>query len=73
MARTRFDDVKEGDTLIADEHFECLSAGAHVVRSGTAGLYVSCLRGHHDLDGQIDQDGYLVGLQKPDASKAEDV
>lgn len=54
------EDVHEGMVLIADDGFRCLHNGQHceVKRSG-GGLYVECTHGHHYLDGQIEDGGYI--------------
>jgi len=59
----KLEDVKEGDTLIADEGFHCLAAGPHVVLAETE-LYVQCAEGKHFLSGQLKCFGELVGFTK---------
>lgn len=65
---TKISEVKKGDTLIADNRFDCLSAGERIVKERDGGLFVVCSMGCHWLDGQVDDwkdgDGKLVGLVK---------
>lgn len=57
-------DVKAGDVLIADGGFTCLNDGDHctVMKDDKDELFVCCAAGKHYLDGQLDDDGRLVGL-----------
>lgn len=63
-------DVKVGDMLECDPGFTCMACGAKrcVKREGTRGgfstLYIDCRDGKHFLEGQIGEDGELVGLYK---------
>jgi hypothetical protein len=60
--------IKPGDTLIADDGFDCLDTGQSVVvQDDGDGLFVPCRCGRHGLDGQLDFDGNgnLVGLYTP--------
>lgn len=62
------DTVKEGDRLICDGGFTCLHEhSTSVVKAdhtkiGIEALYIECADGQHFLDGQIGDDGELVGL-----------
>lgn len=50
------DEVKVGDTLIADGVFTCLKDGERLrVKIDKTGLHVRCNKGKHYLDGQIDE------------------
>lgn len=61
----KLDEVKEGDTIIADGGFTCMKAGPRKVLSDEHGLFVECAEGKHYLDGQEDEEGAdLVGLTK---------
>lgn len=57
------DAVSPGTVLIADGGFTCMRPGAKIVRRGPHGLYVRCGCGRHYLDGQLDDDGRLIGLR----------
>lgn len=57
------ENVRAGDSLIADGGFQCLALGeVALVKSDEHGLYVNCGDGHHYLDGQADEHGRLIGL-----------
>jgi hypothetical protein len=63
----KLSETKEGDTLIADDTFPCLTAGPHVVRSSEDGPWVECNDGVHLLDGACGADGdYLIGFTRQD-------
>ena len=58
-------DAKEGDSLVADGGFTCMSDGqvAKVYRTDEGRLAIPCSDGAHLLDGQIDdRSGALIGL-----------
>lgn len=62
-------DVKTGDWLQADGGFTCMREGTvhrvvNVQFGNKTGLALVCHDGHHFLDGQEDNQGYLVGLTK---------
>ncbi len=65
----RIDDVKEGDTVVADRGFSCLISGkkyiVHNDETAPRGLHVRCSEGKHFLVGQIDKsETHYVGLYK---------
>lgn len=60
----KLNDLKAGDTIIADGGFTCMKAGEKIVEADDAGLYVKCRSGHHYLDGQEAEDGELIGLSR---------
>lgn len=61
--RAKLEDVRAGDKLMADSGFTCVDHGAVLkVERDDEGLFVTCRDGKHHLDGQLDEDGYLVGL-----------
>jgi|GEM_PF-2345753 len=60
--KLRLEDVFEGDRIILDEGFTCTSSGEAVVKSDDDGLYFNCGDGKHYLDGQVGDDGYLIGI-----------
>jgi len=60
---TKLSEVKEGDILIADDGFDCLSEGEYTVKNGLRGLCIICDYGNHYLDGQS-ENGELIGLKK---------
>ena len=62
----KLNDVRAGDTLVADGGFTCLREGdRRVVKAAPNGrLFIECDASRHDLVGQLDHDGALVGLSK---------
>jgi len=70
----RINEVKAGDTLVADGGFDCLRPGQLcLVKTDPASdtLYVECSHGQHALEGQLggpfggfDQDTHYVGFYK---------
>lgn len=65
----REDDVKAGDTLIADGGFTCIKEGARlVVKADDRGkLFVPCRGGGHHLDGQLDEGDVYIGFTKAES------
>ena len=60
MCFAKVSEVKEGDSLIADNGFTCIHGEAVVqVFKDRDGLFVVCDEGKHYLDGQIKEDYYL--------------
>jgi hypothetical protein len=57
-----FEQVKEGQTIVADGGFTCMEAGPKLVEAGDHGLFVRCQCGQHYLDGQIDDGDEVVGF-----------
>lgn len=55
-------DLKVGDMIEIDAGFTCAPAGIHEVRAISDGLYFKCDETYHLLEGQLDPDGYLVGI-----------
>lgn len=69
----KLDEVKAGDTIIADGGFPCMR-GAKVVEADDKGLFVPCDEGKHYLDGQEDAPGAeLVGLSRPASGSTESI
>ena len=65
MKPIRLSDLKPGDHIRGFEGFGCIPDKAvRTVQMNAAGLYVKCRNGNHYLDGQEDNDGILVGLEK---------
>jgi hypothetical protein len=67
-------EVKPGDRLICDGGFTCVPAGKRVkVMEAPNGLYFKCKEGRHYLDGQLGDNGELIGLvlYKPHTKKRE--
>ncbi len=58
-------DVQPGMKLKADAGFTCIADGAVLtIESNEDGeLFVPCSSGRHYLDGQVDSNGKLVGLE----------
>jgi hypothetical protein len=69
MKMLRLEDLKAGDVVVADAGFTCIRPGAHTVRDCDGVLYVECDDGKHCLDGQRNEDGFLVGLSMEGGSK----
>lgn len=65
MEYLKFEDVKEGDTVIIDEGFNCMKAGKkRVYADEEEDLYIECDYGNHYLVGQEDEKGFLIGITK---------
>lgn len=65
----KYENLKVGDVLQADDGFTCLEEGAKVVVAYSReddGFYVPCSCGRHYLMGQVDdtRSGEVVGLTK---------
>jgi hypothetical protein len=60
----RMDELSPEDTVEVDGDFDCMHPGERkVIRANAAGdLFVICDRGRHMLDGQLNDDGELVGV-----------
>jgi hypothetical protein len=72
------DSIKVGDVLECDDGFTCIRPGDHKIVKAFEGelkhhdpeyakdpfarLYIECSDGTHSLDGQVGEDGELVGL-----------
>jgi len=63
---TKLIDVQPGDALIADAGFTCVKPGRVSVKKSDNGLYFDCSEGRHYLDGQVNDEGSLVGLRRID-------
>ncbi len=62
-------DLEDGDLVVADDGFTCISRGVHTVHDdpatpGSCSLYITCADGKHFLDGQLEDDGSLSGLSR---------
>ncbi|WP_238368252.1 hypothetical protein [Mesobacterium pallidum] len=58
-----FGQVAAGDILVADSGFGCMVAGEKLVQADAqGGLFVQCGDGRHYLDGQVGEDGCLIGF-----------
>ncbi len=58
-------DLHSGDSIKGFNGFGCIPDDANrVVYSCDDGLYVKCRAGQHLLDGQVGDDGHLVGLSR---------
>lgn len=65
----KIQDLWEGDCLmVMDDAFTCMTEGSTKIVTFSAtdayNLCVFCSEGRHDLCGQVDDDGFLVGLEK---------
>lgn len=68
------DDVKEGDTLIADGGFTCIGHGTELAvlfdeDTARGGLFVECADGKHFLAGQLDEGHVYIGFTLVEPSK----
>lgn len=55
--------VKPFDLLELDDGFDCMNGTVSVLADEETGeLYVPCERGKHLLEGQENEDGYLIGM-----------
>lgn len=60
------DALKAGDLVYADAGFTCMEPGKKRIEEDSEGLYIVCDEGKHYLDGQLLDDGSLVGLRTKD-------
>lgn len=62
--RVKYSSLREGMLLRFDDAFCCGIANTEQVvkKDGVGAYYVPCEAGHHFLDGQMDDDGFLVGI-----------
>lgn len=59
----KYGDLVAGKTVEVDAGFTCMGSGKHIVQQNSAGeFYLRCAKGDHMLDGQIDEDGELIGI-----------
>lgn len=58
------DQAKAGIEIEVDGDFTCIDKGTRRILTESSGhLHFSCKEGHHDIDGQLSDDGnYYVGL-----------
>lgn len=62
MKHLKLNELKVGDKVFVDNGFTCMDAGEKIVKSDKGHLYVECDAGHHDLAGQLNDDGTLSGV-----------
>jgi hypothetical protein len=62
----RIDEVAVGDVVRGFLNWGCVPANAArvVQRAANGDLFVRCQEGRHYLDGQVGDDGCLVGIRK---------
>jgi hypothetical protein len=59
----RLSELKAGDKIQIDGDFTCIEPwGLRTVKQSYGRLYIACSQGGHNLDGQLNDDGYLVGV-----------
>lgn len=61
--RIKLSDLKAGDHIVV-VGFDCMEGKREVFECSVGQLYLICKSGRHYLDGQVDADGYLVGIHK---------
>lgn len=62
---TKLSEIRVGDLLKVDDGFSCVPPNSLVtVYRCKRGLYFECTEGRHYLDGQTNENGNLVGLEK---------
>ena len=65
----KLSDLHDGDIVILDDSFTCIAAGEQVVKIGRHCIpFVWCSHGEHYLDGQVGDDGELIGISPRDQS-----
>jgi hypothetical protein len=66
----KLSELKEGDKLVVGAGFTCMQEGqiCEVFRDAKGGLAVKCDVGQHDLDGQCEADGTIIGFTRLHAS-----
>ena len=65
------EELAPGDAVCGFKNWGCVpSNGARLVRQCDAGLFVACSDGVHLLDGQVGEDGHLVGLSRARGRRA---
>lgn len=65
-AYAKLSELKEGDFVLIDGGFSCLSQGKAQVRADDSGrLFIPCSSGNHYLDGQADDGEHCVGIYGP--------
>jgi hypothetical protein len=58
-------DLKAGDVLIADDGFTCVKSGEVILEADEDGeLFFKCSGGGHWLNGQVADDGSIIGLTR---------
>lgn len=79
MSALKLDDIKPGETIIADDGFACMPGGPKTVCECNGALYVECdgcgnpgAKARHFLDGHVDDPdtGIVVGFFRPPANAA---
>lgn len=68
-------DLKEGDTVVVDKNFDCMSPmSKHVLEKNDGGaLGIKCTHGFHEIADQVDDidTGVVVGIWKDGTVPAE--
>ena len=61
----KLDELEPGDRVKGFRDWGCVPALAvRTVRACEGGLFVKCTHGRHFLDGQVGDDGHLVGMER---------
>lgn len=68
----KLQELEVGETVLVDAGFDCMNAGAHIVRKDAGGLFLFCTpkdsatTEHHYLEGLFDDGIHCVGIYKKD-------
>lgn len=74
MQKVKLSKIKPGDKLIADGGFTCMKENdvKTVFKASDdpvyGGLFICCSHDRHYLSGQLDSEGFLVGLYEANSS-----
>lgn len=60
----KMSDLEDGEIVFLDDGFTCVRPGAVMIHKDENGLHFWCQDGKHYLDGQKDDNGYLIGISK---------
>ena len=62
MRKVKLEELKRRDIVYVDDGFTCMEEGPKMVLMKEKRPYLCCMEGDHFLDGQVGEDGYLVGI-----------
>lgn len=58
----KFTDLHVGDIVTLDGGFTCAPSGNVTLHAHNGALFFDCRAGRHYIAGQIDDDGYCIGI-----------